>query len=144
MSAQQYQYKTQNAAETQKIAADLAATLQSGDLITLSGPLGAGKTTFVQGLARGLGCQSAVTSPTFVLMTQHEGRLPLSHVDAYRLENLCYDAVRDTGVLDAIESDGVTIIEWPERIAEFLPVPRYAITLRPEDGDTRLIEIKIK
>ncbi len=135
-------YKTQTAEATQKLAEDLAATLQPGDLITLSGPLGAGKTTFVQGLARGLGCQSAVTSPTFVLMTEHEGRLPLSHVDAYRLENLCYDAVRDTGVLDVLErGDGVTVIEWPERIAEFLPTPRYQITLHPGDGDARIIEI---
>ncbi len=75
-------------------------------------------------------------------MTQHEGRLPLAHVDAYRLENLCYDAIRDTGVPDVIErGDGVTVIEWPERITEFLPKPRYAVTLIPADGDTRIIEI---
>lgn len=139
---QSQQYNTKNAAETQRIAAELASTLQPGDVVTLSGPLGAGKTTFVQGLARGLDCPSAVTSPTFVLMTQHEGRLPLAHVDAYRLENLCYDAIRDTGVPDVIErGDGVTVIEWPERIAEFLPKPRYAVTLIPADGDTRIIEI---
>lgn len=136
------QHKTQNAAQTQQLAADLAETLQPGDLITLSGPLGAGKTTWVQGLARGLGCLSPVTSPTFVLMTEHQGRLPLAHVDAYRLENLCYDAIRDTGVLDVIErGDGVTVIEWPERIEEFLPQPRYAITLIPGDGEERAIEI---
>jgi tRNA threonylcarbamoyladenosine biosynthesis protein TsaE len=134
--------QTKNAEQTQQLAEELAATLQPGDLITLSGPLGAGKTTFVQGLARGLGCPSAVTSPTFVLMTEHQGRLPLSHVDAYRLENLCYDAIRDTGVLDAIETgEGVTIIEWPERIEEFLPRPRYAITLIPGEGESRTIEI---
>lgn len=137
------QHQTKNAAETQQFAANLAAQLQPGDLITLSGPMGAGKTTFVQGLARGLDCQSAVTSPTFVLMTEHQGRLPLSHVDAYRLENLCYDAIRDTGVLDAIErGDGVTIIEWPERIADFLPAARFAITLTPAEGDARLIEVR--
>lgn len=136
------QHQTQNADETRQCAAELAATLQPGDLITLSGPLGAGKTTFVQGLARGLGCPSAVTSPTFVLMSEHQGRLPLSHVDAYRLENLCYDAIRDTGVLDTIEhGEGVTVIEWPERIEEFLPRPRYAITLIPGEGESRIIEI---
>lgn len=135
-------HETQNAGETQQLAEELAATLLPGDVITLSGPLGAGKTTFVQGLARGLNCQSDVTSPTFVLMTEHQGRLLLSHVDAYRLENLCYDAIRDTGVLDAIErGDGVTVIEWPERIADFLPRPRYAITLIPGEGESRIIEI---
>lgn len=137
-------YESKNTGETQKIAETLAAKLQPGDLITLSGPLGAGKTTFVQGLARGLGCPSAVTSPTFVLMTEHEGRLPLAHVDAYRLENLCYDAIRDTGVLDVIDrGDGVTVIEWPERISDFLPTAHYAITLTLGEGDKRVIEIKL-
>ena len=135
--------ETSDAQSTREIAEKLGATLQSGDLITLSGPLGAGKTTFVQGLARGLGCETPVTSPTFVLMVEHEGRLPLLHVDAYRLENLCYDAVRDAGVLDAVErGDAVTVIEWPERIAEFLPSPRFRVTLTPGEGDARTIEIE--
>ena len=134
--------ETSNADATRRQAACLAATLQSGDLVTLSGPLGAGKTTFVQGLAAGLDCASPVTSPTFVLMVEHDGRVPLIHMDAYRLENLDYAAIRDAGVFDAIErADAVTVIEWPERIAEFLPAPRCAITLTPGDGDARVIEI---
>lgn len=138
--------ETRNAEETQHLAEELATMLHPGDLITLSGPLGAGKTTFVQGLARGLGCPSTVTSPTFVLMVEHEGRVPMVHVDAYRLENLCYDAVRDTGVLDVLErGDAVTIIEWPERIADFLPAPRYAIKIAsgtmPGEESSRVIEI---
>ena len=135
--------ETSDAQSTREIAEELGAMLQLGDLITLSGPLGAGKTTFVQGLARGLGCETPVTSPTFVLMVEHEGRLPLVHIDAYRLENLCYDAVRDAGVLDAVErGDAVTVIEWPERIAEFLPAPRFRVTLTPGEGDLRRIEIE--
>lgn len=135
--------ETDNAEATRRAAQELATSLAPGDLITLSGPLGAGKTTFVQGLAQGLGCASPVTSPTFVLLLEHEGRVPLVHVDAYRLENLCYDAIRDTGVLDAIEGgDAVTVIEWPERIADFLPQPRMAITLIPGENDRRIIEIR--
>ncbi len=136
-------FETADAQSTRRVGEELGATLQAGDLITLSGPLGAGKTTFVQGLARGLGCETAVTSPTFVLMVEHEGRLPLVHIDAYRLENLCYDAIRDAGVLDAVErDDAVTVIEWPERIADFLPAPRFRVTFAPGDGDARTIEIE--
>lgn len=136
-------FETSDAQSTRRVGEDLGATLQAGDLITLSGPLGAGKTTFVQGLARGLGCDTAVTSPTFVLMIEHEGRLPLVHIDAYRLESLCYDAIRDAGVIDAVErDDAVTVIEWPERIADFLPTPRFRVTFAPGEGDARTIEIE--
>jgi tRNA threonylcarbamoyladenosine biosynthesis protein TsaE len=134
--------ETDSAETTRRTAQEFAAVLRPGDLITVSGPLGAGKTTFVQGLAHSLGCESPVTSPTFVLLIEHAGRVPLIHVDAYRLENLCYDAIRDTGVTDAIErGDAVIVIEWPERIQDFLPCPRFAITLTPGDGDKRWIEI---
>ena len=134
--------ETSDAESTRRVAEELGALLQAGDLVTLSGPLGAGKTTFVQGLARGLGCETSVTSPTFVLMIEHEGDLPLIHVDAYRLENMCYDAIRDAGVLDAVErDDAVTVIEWPERIADFLPAPRFRVTLTPGEGDARTLEI---
>ena len=134
--------QTFDAQSTRRAGEELGAALRAGDLVTLSGPLGAGKTTFVQGLARGLGCATPVTSPTFVLIVEHEGSLPLLHVDAYRLESLCYDAIRDAGVLDAIErDDAVTVIEWPERIADFLPQPRFRVTLTPGEGDARTIEI---
>jgi tRNA threonylcarbamoyladenosine biosynthesis protein TsaE len=94
-------------------------------------------------LAHGLGCDTGVTSPTFVLMIEHKGNVPLVHVDAYRLENMCYDAIRDAGVLDAVErGDAVTVIEWPERIADFLPEPRFRVTLSPgADDNSRVIEI---
>jgi tRNA threonylcarbamoyladenosine biosynthesis protein TsaE len=136
-------HRTGDDAATQALAQNLAARLQPGDLVTLSGPLGAGKTTFTQGLARGLGVADNVTSPTFVLMTEYAGRAPLVHLDAYRLEGACYDAVRDSGVLDfALRDDAVKVVEWPEYVADWLPVARFALRFEPgERENERVIEI---
>lgn len=139
---------TINAEQTRSLAQALAARLQPGDLITLQGELGAGKTTFVQGLARGLQVPQEATSPTFVLIVEYAGRLPVLHLDAYRLTNrsgepICYDALRDAGVLDLLErDDAVKIVEWPERIADALPKARFAISITPgDDEDERRVEI---
>ena len=136
-------FSTQSADETRALGAKLGQLLQPGDLVTLSGALGAGKTTFVQGLARALDIESSVVSPTFVLIIEHDGKVPLLHLDAYRLESLCYDAIRDAGVVDLLErEDAVKIVEWPERIADWLPVPRAAVTFVPgTDENQRRIEI---
>lgn len=143
---QQQQYLTTSDAQTQALGAALSERLQPGDLITLSGPLGAGKTTFIQGLARGLGVPSPVTSPTFVLIIEHEGRLPLLHLDAYRLETKCYDAIRDAGVTDFLDrTDAVKLVEWPERIEDFLPTPRFAIVMGYGNADNeRHLEITMQ
>lgn len=139
---------TKNASETRALAQSIAGRLQAGDLITLQGELGAGKTTFVQGLAHGLDVPQEATSPTFVLIVEYEGRLPVLHLDAYRLTNrsgepICYDALRDAGVLDLLErDDAVKLVEWPERIADALPAARFEISLTPgEADDERQIEI---
>lgn len=139
---------TRNADETRDLARQLARELSPGDLLTLHGDLGAGKTTFTQGLARGLGVQDDATSPTFVLIVEHEGDLPLLHLDAYRLENrsgepICYDALRDAGVLDLLErEDAVKVVEWPERIADCLPAPRFQIRFsHGENENERVLEI---
>jgi tRNA threonylcarbamoyladenosine biosynthesis protein TsaE len=136
-------FSTQSADETRALGAKLGQLLQPGDLVTLSGALGAGKTTFVQGLARALDIESSVVSPTFVLIIEHDGKVPLLHLDAYRLESLCYDAIRDAGVVDLLErEDAVKIVEWPERIADWLPVHRAAVTFAPgELENQRCIEI---
>ena len=117
--------------------------LRPGDLVTLSGPLGAGKTTFVQGVARGLGILTPATSPTFVLIIEHEGSTPLLHLDAYRLESKCFDAIRDAGVVDFLDrEDAVKLVEWPERIADFLPAPDFAVTIEfGTEDNQRTIEI---
>lgn len=130
------QYTTHNSDETRALGETFGKRLQPGDLVTLSGELGAGKTTFVQGVARGVQAEGDVTSPTFVLIIEHSGPLPLLHLDAYRLESMCFDAIRDAGVADFLDrQDAVKLVEWPERIADFLPRPQYSITIKQGEAD---------
>ena len=100
--------------ETKDLAGKLAAILQPGDVILLSGDLGAGKTQFTQGLAAGLGANEAVISPTFnIVLTYGSGRLPLHHFDLYRLE--ADEQLEDIALREYLESDGVCVIEWAEK-----------------------------
>lgn len=127
-------------AATQQLGAQIGARLKAGDLVSLSGPLGAGKTTLAQSLARALGVTDAVSSPTFVLMNEYparSGSVALLHLDAYRLEGLDYDALRDVGLEDFLaRTDAVRLVEWPEMIASILPAPRVEVRLEI-DGDSR-------
>jgi len=120
----------------------IAADLRAGDLVILSGALGAGKTTFAQGIGRGLGVAGSVLSPTFVIARVHRGgRLPLVHVDAYRLASI--DEVDDLD-LDASLEESVTLVEWGEGLVESLTGDRLVVTIgRSEDiGDeTRYVEV---
>lgn len=112
--------ESESAAATQAWGAALAPQLAPGDVIALQGDLGAGKTNFVQGLARGLGIREDVNSPTFILANEYPGgRLPLYHVDAYRLENA--DEARGFGLDDYLNGNGVTVVEWAERVRDALP-----------------------
>ncbi len=97
----------------------MAQLLGPGDLVLLDGELGAGKTTLTKGLAEGLGVSGYVNSPTFTLVNQYQGRLPVYHLDCYRLES--GREALDFGIEEYLYGDGVTIIEWPERIQEILP-----------------------
>lgn len=105
--------------ETRRVAAQLASSLKPGDCISLIGELGVGKTTFVQGLAYGLGITDIVRSPTFLLMREYQGRIPLYHVDAYRIKTV--DELREIGFEDTVRSQGVTVIEWGEKASGLLP-----------------------
>ncbi len=107
----------------------------AGDVIALSGPLGAGKTELARGVARGLGVVGPVSSPTFVLIAEHEGRLPLFHLDCYRLTGP-QDAL-DAGLLDERRADGVTVVEWAERLGTALPPGRLEIRLDGSGDDPR-------
>ena len=122
-------------ADTQALGARLAGTLRAGDLIVLIGPLGAGKTALVQGIGAGLGVRGAVVSPTFVIARVHRGRLPLVHVDAYRLGSL--DEVDDLD-LDVDMADAVTVVEWGSGLVEQLADARLEIVIeRAEDSEQR-------
>jgi tRNA threonylcarbamoyladenosine biosynthesis protein TsaE len=138
-------FASRSAAETQQLGETFARRLRAGDLVTLHGELGAGKTTFVQGVARALEIASDVVSPTFVLIAEHEGRLPLLHLDAYRLENLDWHSLQESGIFNFLErEDAVKIVEWPSRIEEFLPVARFQVWLRnnEHDDNARTLEIR--
>ena len=110
--------------ETQAAGERLAQTLGPGAVVALTGELGAGKTCFVQGLVRGLGVATRATSPTFVLINEYRGRLAVHHVDAYRISTPA--ELIDIGLLELMDDEAVTIIEWADRIASLLP-PRTII-----------------
>lgn len=120
-------------AETEKLAGQLASRLAGGEVITLEGDLGAGKTTFTQALARGLGIRRTVNSPTFTILKQYEGRLPLNHLDVYRLEN----SEEDLGWSELFYGEAVSVIEWARYIEDELPKERLDIEIRRTDGDGR-------
>lgn len=110
---------TRSADETRQLASDFARALPADSTLALHGNLGVGKTTFVQGLARGLGIGDAVTSPTFNIFTLHRGATNLLHLDAYRLENA--QQVEDLLLADFMVSPWCLAVEWPEKIADWLP-----------------------
>lgn len=104
---------TYNAAETKKLGMLLGGLLQAGDVVLLSGDLGAGKTTFSKGVAAGLGVEDEVTSPTYTLIAEYEGRIPLSHMDLYRLSEAEANAFP---LDDYLEGDGAVLMEWPDLV----------------------------
>jgi tRNA threonylcarbamoyladenosine biosynthesis protein TsaE len=110
---------TRSAEETRSLATELGAALSPGSVLALHGDLGVGKTTFVQGLARGLGITGGVTSPTFNIFTLHRGKTNLLHLDAYRLESA--REVEDLLIEDFMEPPWCLAVEWPEKVAAWLP-----------------------
>jgi len=125
-------------AETHALGERLGRLLQPGDVVTLSGEMGAGKTTLAQGLGRGLAISEPVCSPTFALVQQYAGRLPVWHLDVYRLGSR--DELVDLGWSDLLASQSVLLIEWPERIEADLPPGRLEIRLEGVE-ETRTLEI---
>lgn len=118
-----------NETETKEIAASLAEQLTAGDVVLLEGNLGAGKTTFTKGLAKGLGITRIIKSPTYTLIREYdEGRLPLYHMDVYRLEET---GGTDLGVEEYFEGVGVSVIEWATFIPEDIPEEHLEIQLKP-------------
>ncbi len=119
--------RTKSVEDTRALAAQLASLARPGDLILLEGGLGAGKTAFVQGFARGLGIDDPVTSPAFVLVRSYEGRIPMVHLDVYRLDHL--QELVDLGVAELLDEDAVTLIEWGDVVTPALPADFLEIRL---------------
>ena len=131
--------QTCDAKETEALGETLGAQLRLGDLVVLTGDLGTGKTTFTKGVARGLGVEERVTSPTFTIVQEYDGDLPVAHVDVYRLERV--QELHDLGFEELLDGR-VVLIEWGERVAPALPRERVEVTLEPGPGDdARTIEI---
>lgn len=129
---------TSSPAETEALGARLAAHLRAGDVVAVSGELGAGKTTFVRGAARALGVTGAVASPTFTIGHRHDAPTPVAHLDLYRLDGLDPE---EWGDLEPYFDGSIAFVEWPEHGAEWLPAPRAAVTLTHVDESHRRISI---
>jgi tRNA threonylcarbamoyladenosine biosynthesis protein TsaE len=127
--------RTRSAAETRALGRALGTDASPGTMLALIGPLGAGKTQLAKGVAEGLGVRSVVNSPTFVLMNEHEGRLRLFHIDAYRIDDP--QEALAAGLLDERQAAGVTVVEWADRLQGWLPDARLEITLAAVTGDDR-------
>jgi tRNA threonylcarbamoyladenosine biosynthesis protein TsaE len=121
--------------ETRKVGAALAELLVPGDVVSLTGDLGAGKTALVQGAARALGIEGPVVSPTFVLVREYRGELPVYHLDVYRLDRI--QEVLDLGFEDYLDPSGVLFIEWGDAIDALLPDDHLRIEIRAGDDDVR-------
>lgn len=128
-----YDLQTQTVEQTRDLGEKIGTLLQAGDVLTLSGDLGAGKTSFTQGIAKGLGINRVVNSPTFTIIKEYEGRLPLHHMDVYRLEN----TMEDLGFDEYFYGEGVSVVEWPQMIEDFLPTERCDIVIIREGENER-------
>ena len=137
------EYISNSYEETYNIALEFAKTLKKGDVITLDGDLGAGKTAFVNGLAKGLEIKDIVQSPTFTIVNEYRnGKLPLFHFDVYRIEDI--DEMYDIGFDEYIYGDGICAVEWADNIRDYFDMPYYEIKIYKNldiSEDYRSIEI---
>ena len=135
-------FTTANAEETIKLGEKIARRLKPGDLVALSGELGAGKTTLVKGIAKGLGVKNYryVNSPSFVLVKEYKGKIPLFHFDIYRLNNL--KDIEDIGYEDYLARDGVVVIEWSSKMDRILPKRHLDVALKIKNPNERTISVK--
>ena len=136
------EYLSHNVNETEALGQQLAQHLKKGDILAYYGDLGAGKTAFTRGLARGLGCTGRVTSPTFNIVNEYAGNIPLFHFDMYRLGSS--DELYDIGWEDYLARGGVCAVEWSEIVEDALPAGTVTVTIRrcPDEEDWRLITVE--
>ena len=126
--------------ETQRLGQALGEHAQGGDLFLLTGGLGSGKTTLVQGIAWGLGVQEYARSPTFVLMAQYQGRIPVYHLDLYRVESV--EEALDLGLDEYLWGEGVLVVEWADRAPEAFPDECLKVSLELVDESTRRLRLE--
>ena len=132
---------TRSTDETLELARAVGALLRPGDVVSLVGELGAGKTVFARGVARALGVTELVVSPTFTIVREYEGRVPLVHVDVYRIDAV--QELHDLGFEEVVRDDAVTIVEWGDMIDGLLPGDRLDVRLTPGAADDeRVVEIE--
>src|SRR5437763_2577449 len=133
---QHFSRMTASAAETEAVAARLARVLRIGDVVTVSGELGSGKTTFIRGACRALGVEAPVTSPTFTIGHRYEAPAPVAHLDLYRLSSL---SPEEWGDLEPYFDGTIAFVEWPEHAGDWLPPVRIAVRLEHVDESHRRI-----
>jgi tRNA threonylcarbamoyladenosine biosynthesis protein TsaE len=130
-------YLSKSEQQTYEIGRAFAKQLQANDVVALFGDLGAGKTWFTKGMAKGMGIDDYVTSPTFALLNEYPGKIPLYHFDMYRITDA--DGLSDIGFYDYLEQGGVCVIEWSENILPFLPESYYRVEIKPAKADNQRV-----
>ena len=130
---------THSAEETISLGYKIGQKLKKGDIIAMQGTLAAGKTTITKGIAQALGIDDTITSPTFCLISEYYGKMPLYHMDVYRLDGI--EDFVNLGTDDMLYGDGVSIIEWSEKIMSELPKRTIVLKITPQEDNSRLIEI---
>ncbi|MBR5401469.1 MAG: tRNA (adenosine(37)-N6)-threonylcarbamoyltransferase complex ATPase subunit type 1 TsaE [Treponema sp.] len=133
-------FHTKTEQETIELGEKIGRLLKKGDIIAMQGTLAAGKTTITKGIARALEITDTITSPTFCLISEYYGRMPLYHFDVYRLEGT--EDFINLGADDMLYGDGVSIIEWSEKIMDELPSRTIILRLTPQEDGSRIIEIE--
>jgi len=127
------QARTKSPDETRALAGELAPLTVPGDTVLLAGGLGSGKTVFAQGFGRGLGVVEPITSPTFIIVRGYEGRMPLFHLDVYRLDQM--QELIDLGMSEMLDEGGVALIEWGDRVEPALPPDFLEVRIEPGDAE---------
>ncbi len=133
------QFRVLGPDDTMRCGRVLGHLVRPGDVVLLSGDLGAGKTQLTKGIAQGLSVAEPVTSPTFNILLVHQGRIPLYHFDLYRLERA--EELEDLDYYATLEADGVAVVEWGDRFAEAAPAQGLSISIVIEDDETRRVEL---
>ena len=133
-------FHTKTEQETIELGEKIGRLLNKGDIIAMQGTLAAGKTTITKGIARALEITDTITSPTFCLISEYYGKMPLYHFDVYRLDGT--EDFINLGADDMLYGDGVSIIEWSEKIMDELPASTIILRLTPQEDGSRIIEIE--